>query len=298
MKKILCLCLSSTIQRTVTFENLLLENVNRSKSYVEHASGKAINSARVLNQLQKGCVKAICPLGEENYNHFLNLAKNDDLPIDYVLIPGSTRSCWTLLNSSNHTTTELVVGEPAEEKQDKAEVKFLKLFYENLMEADAVLLAGSRPAIWSEDLYATISGMTKDNNKFLLADFTGKDLLTTLKTAIPDVIKINDEEFCQTFACSREEAGLKEALIQKSKDLNNIIVVTRGKDSTLAAKKGQLFECECEKILPVNTTACGDSFNAGFLFEYLQNEDFEAAIKKGNWAAARNALSVIPGSIQ
>lgn len=298
MKKILCLCLSSTIQRTVTFENLLLENVNRSKSYVEHASGKAINSARVLNLLQKGCVKAICPLGEENYNHFLNLAKNDGLSIEYVLIPGSTRSCWTLLNSSNHTTTELVVGEPAEEKQDKAEVKFLKLFYENLMEADAVLLAGSRPAIWSEDLYATISGMTKDNNKFLLADFTGKDLLTTLKTAIPDVIKINDEEFCQTFACSREETGLKEALIQKSKDLNNIIVVTRGKDSTLAAKKGELFECECEKILPVNTTACGDSFNAGFLFEYLQNEDFEAAIKKGNWAAARNALSVIPGSIQ
>lgn len=298
MKKILCLCLSSTIQRTVTFENLLLENVNRSKSYVEHASGKAINSARVLNQLQKGCVKSICPLGEENYNHFLNLAKNDDLSIDYVLIPGSTRSCWTLLNSSNHTTTELVVGEPAEEKQDKAEVKFLKLFYENLMEADAVLLAGSRPAIWSEDLYATISGMTKDNNKFLLADFTGKDLLTTLKTAIPDVIKINDEEFCQTFACSREEADLKAALIQKSKDLNNIIVVTRGKDSTLAAKKGELFECECEKILPVNTTACGDSFNAGFIFEYLQNEDFEAAIKKGNWAAARNALSVIPGSIQ
>ena len=298
MKKILCLCLSSTIQRTVTFENLLLENVNRSKFYVEHASGKAINSARVLNQLQKGCVKSICPLGEENYNHFLNLAKNDDLSIEYVLIPGSTRSCWTLLNSSNHTTTELVVGEPAEEKQDKAEVKFLKLFYENLMEADAVLLAGSRPAIWSEDLYATISGMTKDNNKFLLADFTGKDLLTTLKTAIPDVIKINDEEFCQTFACSREENSLKEALIQKSKDLNNIIVVTRGKDSTLAAKKGDLFECECEKILPVNTTACGDSFNAGFLFEYLQNEDFEAAIKKGNWAAARNALSVIPGSIQ
>ena len=298
MKKILCLCLSSTIQRTVTFENLLLENVNRAKSYVEHASGKAINSARVLNQLQKGCVKSICPLGEENYNHFLNLAKNDDLSIDYVLIPGSTRSCWTLLNSSNHTTTELVVGEPAEEKQDKAEVKFLKLLYENLMEADAVLLAGSRPAIWSEDLYATISGMTKDNNKFLLADFTGKDLLTTLKTAIPDVIKINDEEFCQTFACSSEEAGLKAALIQKSKDLNNIIVVTRGKDSTLAAKKGDLFECECEKILPVNTTACGDSFNAGFLFEYLQNEDFEAAIKKGNWAAARNALLVIPGSIQ
>ena len=53
MAKILCICLSSTIQRTINFNNIRLEKVNRSTSYRMDASGKALNSARVLSQLEK-----------------------------------------------------------------------------------------------------------------------------------------------------------------------------------------------------------------------------------------------------
>ena len=52
MKKILCICMSSTIQRTVSFDAITLEKVNRSKHYRQDASGKAVNSARVLEQLE------------------------------------------------------------------------------------------------------------------------------------------------------------------------------------------------------------------------------------------------------
>ena len=91
MKKILCICLSSTLQRTITFENLTLAEVNRSKYYREDASGKAINSARVLNQLEPGCVQALCPLGEDNAGAFLKLVERDELALAYVPIPGKTR---------------------------------------------------------------------------------------------------------------------------------------------------------------------------------------------------------------
>ena len=66
MKHILCICLSATIQRTITFENIKLACVNRSEHYRIDASGKAVNSARVLNMLEKGCALTICPLGKEN----------------------------------------------------------------------------------------------------------------------------------------------------------------------------------------------------------------------------------------
>ena len=59
MKKILCVCMSSTIQRTITFENLTLTKVNRSRHYRIDASGKAVNSARVLEQLEKQLNKII-----------------------------------------------------------------------------------------------------------------------------------------------------------------------------------------------------------------------------------------------
>lgn len=302
MKKILCICLSSTLQRTVSFKSLVLTNVNRSEYYNYYASGKAINSARVLTQLEKGCAISVCPIGQKNQQLFTELAARDDLEIRTVTIPGATRECWTLLDRTAGTTTEIVVGEPeidAPEEINTAEIKLLKLINTAFDEVDGVLLAGSRPGIWNDDLYATIAGMAKDNGKFFLADYIGKDMERTLKAVVPDVIKINDEEFCKTFlgdvAVSEEE--LKSAIIKKSGELGNIIIVTRGVKSTFAAKNGEFAECPTEKVVPLNTTACGDSFNAGFIYEYLNSGDFESALKKGTWCAARNAEREAPGAI-
>ena len=301
--KILCICMSSTIQRTISFKELKLTEVNRSQHYRVDASGKAINSARVLTQLQEDCAVSICPLGEKNLSVFTEPAERDKLNILFATIPGNTRECWTLLDTSAATTTELVVGEPLlESEEDKkavaaAEIKILKMINELLPEVDAVLLAGSRPAIWSEDLYATIAGMSRDAGKLFLADYVGQDMTKTLATAVPDIIKINEEEFRRTFP-ELADLPLDKAICEKSAALGNIIVVTRGLDSTLAGNCGDFFECPTEKIKALNTTACGDSFNAGFLYEYLQSKDLAAALKKGTWCAARNAENEAPGTLR
>ena len=301
--KILCICMSSTIQRTITFEKLSLAEVNRSKHYRADASGKAVNSARVLEQLEESCSTVICPLGQKNLAAFTEPAARDKLNVMFAEIPGQTRECWTLLDRAAGTTTELVVGEPLlESEEDKkcaaaAEIKLLKIINELLPGADAVLLAGSRPAIWSADLYATISGMTHDAGKLFLADYVGEDMTRTLATAVPDIIKINEEEFRKTFPELGEEP-LKEALVKKSSELGNIIVVTRGADSTLAAARGKFYECPSEKVAALNTTACGDSFNAGFIYEFVKSGDVQAALGKGTWCAARNAENEAPGSIR
>lgn len=293
MKKILCICLSSTIQRSISFKSLSLEKVNRSEYYIENASGKAINSARVLNQLEKNCAKILCPIGKNNSEYFLNLAQKDELELLSVIIPGNTRTCWTLLDKKAQTTTEIVVGEPEIEFDQKYEIKLLKYLVESLPTVDAVLLAGSRPKIWSDDLYSTICALTHDKGKIFLADYIGDDLTLTLKTSVPDIIKINDEEFIKTFGGN----DLKSSIIKKSSEYKNMIIVTRGKKSTYAAKNGDFYECPTENINAVNTTACGDSFNAGFLYEYLTSGDFYKALEKGTWCAARNAQSEVPGSL-
>ncbi|MCR4949115.1 MAG: hypothetical protein K6A15_08175 [Treponema sp.] len=300
--KVLCICLSSTLQRTISFKELKLENVNRSQHYRLDASGKAVNSARVLNQLEKGCASLVCPLGEKNLSAFTDAAEQDGLELCFVTIPGNTRECWTLLDRTAGTTTELVVGEPLlESDEDKkavaaAEIKMLRFINDILPQTDAVLLAGSRPKIWSEDLYATISGMTHDNGKIFLADYIGEDMTKTLAASVPDIIKINEEEFRATFS-ELNDQPLEQAIKEKSRELNNIIVITRGCDSTLAAARGQFYECPTEKVAALNTTACGDSFNAGFIYEYLKTRDIDAALKKGTWCAARNAENEAPGTL-
>ncbi len=303
MKKILCICLSSTIQRTISFDSLTHTKVNRSKKYRQDASGKAVNSARVLTQLEEGCATIVCPLGEKNLKTFTDDAARDNLTLLYTTIPGATRECWTLLDRTAGTTTELVVGEPVlESDEDKkavaaAEIKMLKVINDILPEVDAVLLAGSRPAIWSSDLYATISGMTQDAGKIFLADYIGQDLVKTLTTAVPQIIKINEEEFRATFP-ELAALPLKDAILKKSEELQNIVVVTRGTEPTLAAVRSKYYEYPTEKVAALNTTACGDSFNAGFLYEYVRSGDIEAALKKGTWCAARNAELEAPGAIR
>ncbi len=304
MAKILCICLSSTIQKTVKFKNLILENVNRSISYRLDASGKALNSARVLSQLDKNCVQSICPLGKENKSLFLKLAKRDNLKLEYVLIPGFTRECCTLLEQEKNTTTEIVVSEPEVIFDvQNCEKKLLKLIFKKAKKCDAVLFAGSKPKCFTENLIPQIAKIAINLNKIFLADYYGQDLLNTFKLCIPSIIKINQDEFIQTFGldCNPNDScfedKLKQEITNKSQTLNNIIVVTRANQPAFAACKGTFALSPVEKINPVNTTACGDSFSAGFLFEYLNTKNFELALKKGTWCAARNAESEIPGSI-
>ena len=77
-----------------------------------------------------------------------------------------------------------------------------------------------------------------------------------------------------------------------------MILVTRGTSSTYPANKGIFFECPTEKVFAVNTTACGDSFNAGFLYEYVNSHDMSEALARGTWCAARNAELMRAGSIE
>lgn len=308
MKNFLCICFSSTLQKTVTFPNVKLEAVNRSEHYRIDASGKAVNAARVLAQLEKDCVTTFCPLGENDYKLFERLAEQDNLNLIYSKIPGNTRECLTLLDKTAGTTTEIVISEPPLKRTkgfQANERAIVQVHLPTYMEkSDAVMLAGSCPSFWSDDVYPTLAKAAIDAGKILLVDYHGKDLLNTLKVCTPSIIKINEDEFGWTFGTPQNDKSaspeqlLKDQITAKSLELKNIIIVTRGSKSTFAANNGTFIECPTEKITPVNTTACGDSFNAGFLYEYTNTANFEAALKKGTWCAARNAELEIPGAIR
>lgn len=300
MSKFLCVGLSPSIQRTVSFDSVVKNSVNRSSEYRFDASGKAANSARVLNQLEKNSARLICPLGAENISFFRKLAERDGLAINPVEIPGRTRECWTLLDASDGGTTELVAEEPCVSSVfGEAEEKLFEIVRFEVKNADAVLVAGSSPASWKKETVPCIAKIVSQNKKVFLADYWGKTLLDTIEFCVPNIIKINEEEFLNTFGAktSRSDGDFRHLVSDKSIELGCILVVTRGEKSTFAADKGNFVEFPVKKIKAVNTTASGDAFSAGFLYEYLKTKDFLKSLEKGTWCAARNAESKIPGSI-
>ncbi len=289
--KILCICLSATIQRTLVFDQLVPESVNRSKAFLENASGKALNTARVLNQLEKDCSITVCPIGTQNRSRFLQLAEDDRIRIVPVSIKGNTRQCWTLLGK-NGSTTEIVADEPGTPGTGP-ESFLLDTISSQLKDCSGVIFAGSCPSVWNKDLPSKICRLISSSEKPVLVDYWGESLLKTLEVSCPQFIKINQDEFQKTFGQSVSETSLKKLAAK----YNTSFVITRGKESTLACIDGSFYECDSQPVTVVNTTACGDSFNAGFMHEWLSVGDAVSALKKGTWCAARNAESLVPGSI-
>ncbi len=300
MARIVTAGASPSIQKTAFFRLLELGEVNRSTGYRLDASGKAVNAARVLHQLSHGCCVNVSPLGGENAALFLQLAERDSLPVIPVAVPGRTRFCYTLLEPSSGRTTELVVDEDAvAEKYDSLADAFVKTISDALQGARALLLAGSRPVFWPEDLYPRIAAAARSAGVLFMADYRGKDLRSTLSETIPSIIKINDSEFCETFACPVQlnDERLEWEIAERSREFNTIFVVTRGIRDTIAAKAGVVYTKPVPDVRVQNTIGCGDAFSAGFLHSFLATGSIEAALDIGTDCAARNAALNRPGSI-
>lgn len=299
MKKIVAVGLSATLQKTIAFRDLKLDSVNRSLGYRIDASGKAVNAARVLNQLESGCVVNVCPLGKDNADLFLELAAKDDMPVEWVPVPGRVRYCYTLLEPGSGRATELVVSEPVGSLDfSDAPQALLSKIAEQLQSADALLFAGSRPGAYPADMCARICALAKKAGCAVMADFHGKDLALTLECCTPDIIKINEEEFCGTFGLPfpLAESELEKELSAQSERLGNTIVVTRGSKNTYAAMRGVNYCYPVHPVTALNAIGCGDSFTAGFFHSWLNNPDIVTALAKGSWCATRNALNLRPGS--
>ena len=90
-----------------------------------------------------------------------------------------------------------------------------------------------------------------------------------------------------TFANEQEITSLIEAknfdeIINFSKQLNKLIVITRGEKGAVAINGKEAFKCDAQKNLKiVDLTGAGDLFAAGFLHSYLNNLSIKECLMKG-----------------
>ena len=90
-----------------------------------------------------------------------------------------------------------------------------------------------------------------------------------------------------TFANEQEITSLIDAknfeeVVNFSKQLNKLIVLTRGENGAIAIKGDEVFECGVQKNLKiVDLTGAGDLFAAGFLHGHINNSSLKESLKKG-----------------
>ena len=90
-----------------------------------------------------------------------------------------------------------------------------------------------------------------------------------------------------TFANEQEITSLIEAknfkeVINFSKQLNKLLIITRGEKGAIAINGDQIVECDIKKNLKiVDLTGAGDLFAAGFLHGYINKLSTKECLKKG-----------------
>ncbi len=90
-----------------------------------------------------------------------------------------------------------------------------------------------------------------------------------------------------TFANEQEITSLIEAknfseIVDFSKQLNKLIVITRGEKGAVAINGEEIFENGVKKNLKiVDLTGAGDLFAAGFLHGYINGLETKKCLEKG-----------------
>jgi len=73
-----------------------------------------------------------------------------------------------------------------------------------------------------------------------------------------------------------------ENVIEFSKKIGKLIVITRGEKGAIAIKGNEVTECKAEKNLKiVDLTGAGDLFAGGFLHGYINNMSIKKSLEKG-----------------
>ncbi len=96
-----------------------------------------------------------------------------------------------------------------------------------------------------------------------------------------DVFLPNEREACK--AAGTDDL---EAAVQKLSTWVPLVVVKLGRKGAMAQRGAERFVSASQEIVVVDTVGAGDSFDAGFLHEYVRGADLTKCLASGNRAGA------------
>jgi len=98
-----------------------------------------------------------------------------------------------------------------------------------------------------------------------------------------DIVFANEQEITALI-----EAKKFNEVVNFSKKLNKLIVITRGEQGAVAIDGHKIYENEVQKNLKIkDLTGAGDLFAAGFLHGYINNLSMEKCLAKGTEMASK-----------
>jgi len=254
------------------FKNLL-SNLKIEKTV---SGGSVANSIVGLSQLgnEVGFIGKVCDdelgskyedgLKQENVKYFYS-KKKEELPTGTCLIlvtPDSERTMCTFLGTAGKINENDVSSDAIK----KSEIILLEGYLwdegEPKKAFDKAIQSANKVAMSLSDQFCV------DRHKPHFLDLVKNKL---------DITFANEQEITSLI-----DAKNFEEVINFSKQLGKLIVLTRGENGAIAIKGDEVVECGIQKNLKiVDLTGAGDLFAAGFLHGHVNNLSIKESLEKG-----------------
>ena len=283
--------LNPSLDRTVTVEELVMDEANRWTSLRRDPGGKGINVSRVIHELGGKTVSYgfIGGLDGETLKHLL---QQQAVPFDFTPIKGEIRSNFIIADLATYHQTRIDAPGPHIMRHELQ--KLVQKVKHISPKPDFLVFAGSVPPAVPADIYRQLIEAAKNNGIKTVLDSDNKWLKEGIK-AKPNVIKPNVHEAEELLGKHlRSEAAIVKALKLLVDRGIEVAVISRGKDGLIAANGERILKAIPPQVEVRSTVGAGDSTIAGLVLKLNEGLGIDEACR---WAvAAGTAAALTPGT--
>jgi len=279
-------CMNPSFDKTASISNLTVGEVNRLQDVRVDVGGKGVNVAVVLKRLGVN-VRCVGCLGEGNGDAFLRMIGKEEVPFDYLSVPGEVRTNLKLLDESEKIITEF--NEPGVSMNDSQLQDFIRLLVEKSSESQYVVFSGRLPAGCPQNTYQ--SCIQALSGKKCVLDTAGESLLHGIKEK-PFLIKPNLPEI--EAIMKRELRTLRSlrdaALFLMSYGAQNV-VVSMGKYGAMFVNADTTLFAPALMVEARSTVGAGDAMIGGILAGLTKGASLMDAFRYGVAAGAASIMT-------
>ncbi len=281
-----------SLDYVLTLDEFRQGEVNRSAEEQILPGGKGLNVSMVLTGLGVENT-ALGFIAGFTGREILRRDQKHGCRADFIEIRQQGEEAFSRINVKLKADSESEInGTGPEIGSSDIEGLYRKL--DKLQEEDILVLAGSIPASLPESVYMEIMKRIRDKGQKtkIVVDATGSLLLSVLEYH-PFLIKPNKFELGEIFGADvvTEEDIVTYAARLQEMGAENVLISLAGDGALLMGSDGTVRRMQPPLGKVVNSVGAGDSMVAGFLAGFLEQGDYEHALKMGLASGSASAFS-------
>ena len=279
-------CMNPSFDKTASVMALEPGELNRLRNVRVDVGGKGVNVAVVLKRLGVP-VSCVGCLGERGRESFLQMIRQEEVPFDYLPMPGEVRTNLKLVDESTRTVTEF--NEPGISMNPSQLEDFLRLLKEKADESDYVVLSGRLPEGCPETAYQRC--MKALEGKRCVLDCDGETLLHGIKEK-PFLIKPNLPEIEAIMKKElRTLRGLRDAALFLIGYGAQNVIISMGKYGAMFVSQKDTFFAPALMVEARSTVGAGDAMIGGVLAGLARGESLADSFRYGVAAGAASVMT-------